>query len=79
MLQSHSVTKVTISDEMRKLLDQVKDSAYNPARFTPEIDAAILEYWPSKNKEGLAKALGFGAGQLRKRYKELTGDTPESD
>ena len=75
MSESSKVTTVTISDEMRALLDQVKDSMFNEKRFTPEIDAAIIEYWPVKNKEGLAKALGFGVGQIRKRYKELTDGT----
>lgn len=72
MSESSRVNRVTISAVMRELLDQVRDSDISPARYTSEVDAAILEYWPKKNKEELAKVMGFGVGQLRKRYKELT-------
>ena len=72
MSESSRVTRVTIPEEMRRKLDALADTKMNAAPYSPEVDAAILEYWPIKRKEDLAKALGYGLTQVRKRYKELT-------
>ena len=41
-------------------------------RFTKEMDNDILKYWPIKQKEKLAKAMGMSCRVMRKRYEELT-------
>ena len=52
-------------------LPEPKVKPYNRL-FNPEIDKAILKYWPIKNKEQFAKALGISERIVRRRYAELT-------
>ena len=40
--------------------------------WTPEEDAILVKYWPSKNKESVAKALGVDTNTARRHYRELT-------
>ena len=62
--------EASISKELLERISRVKDVQH--IEFSPEIDAALLRYWPTKNKEQLAKALGIGVVRARKRYIELT-------
>jgi hypothetical protein len=40
--------------------------------WTKDIDETLLRYWPIKQKNQLAKAMGIGVKHLRRRYIELT-------
>jgi hypothetical protein len=40
--------------------------------WTPELDAALLKYWPVKNHEQIAKILGMCQGTCKARYRQLT-------
>jgi len=39
--------------------------------WTPELDAALLKYWPVKNHEQIAKILGMCQGTCNARYRQL--------
>ncbi len=62
-----------ISADLLEKLEEVDDSRPRKDSWTPEIDAALVKYWPVKNKEQLAKVLGLSETRARKRYRELTG------
>lgn len=69
-MQSSDKTRVEISEELLKQLEQVADVPKR-VQFSPEIDAAILKYYDKKQKEELAKVLGLSRDAMRKRYKDL--------
>lgn len=65
--------EVVISDELAAELEKLTPST--SAREVPlEKQAAILKYWPIKNKEELAKALGMSTTYMRRIYKSLTAN-----
>ena len=77
-MSNKKVETYTISDEMRKKIEALKDSTRAHFKeFTEEEDAIILEYYVKKNKEELAKALGSCAETVKKRYKVLTENKNE--
>jgi len=39
--------------------------------WTPEQDAILLAYWPTRAAESVAKIVGYCAVTCRKRYREL--------
>lgn len=68
-------TTVNISDELKRKLESVPEGMNTKKRiWTAEEDAAILEYYPIKHKDDLAKAFGVSFNTLLKRYKELTNE-----
>ena len=67
----HSPLKLEDCEMDLDYLPEPKIKPYNKL-FTPEIDEAIIKYWPIKQKETLAKALGICVKTIRKRYAELT-------
>ena len=40
--------------------------------WTPQLDAALLKYWPVKNHEKVAKILGMCQSTCIARYRQLT-------
>ena len=72
LVQSDPV-EVEISAEMLAQLEGVPDSHNGQIgrQFTAEEDAAILAYYPVKNKDELAAVFGCCAETLRKRYNKL--------
>lgn len=71
MSQSNRVTTVKIPADLLKVISEVPDSR-SAVDWSPELDAAILEYYPVKHKAKLARALGMSEDRLRTRYRELT-------
>jgi hypothetical protein len=71
MSKSADVVEAEISPELLAKIESVANVARR-GTFTPEIDAAILKYWPIKQKRGLAKALGMAEERVRSRYRQLT-------
>jgi len=46
---------------------------------TPEQDELLLRFWPIKNHDAVARALGVCRGTALKRYRELMEEADESD
>ena len=46
-------------------------SRYSGIEWTKEQDALLLKYWPIKDKQAVARALGVGVKTVRKRYRQL--------
>lgn len=79
-MQSSSKTEVTISTDLLAALEAIPDKRAEAAKeFTPEMDAAILQFYASKPKKPLAKALGIGTERLKERYTLLTGGNDARD
>jgi hypothetical protein len=64
--------EITIPEDLQERLDALPNKA-NPVWrvWTPEMDAALLKYWPIKRHIDVAKALNISAGIALKRYREL--------
>ena len=61
-----------ISDEMRKRLEGLNDSAESKIRkFTQEEELALIEYYDKKNKVQLAEFFGISYTTLKRKYKQL--------
>ena len=52
--------------------EDLPDTARQTVKWTPQLDALLLKFWPIKNKEAVADAIGYCSYACRKRYKELT-------
>lgn len=53
----------------RQELEQLPNGV-KPNTLTADEIALIVEYYPKKNKEALAKAVGISPNKLRQIYKE---------
>lgn len=71
MSQSLKSTTTEIPAHLLALLEAVPDKHHTTRAFTPEMDAAILKFYPVKVKSRLAKALGISKERLRERWEEL--------
>ena len=73
--------EIEIPEEFLKRLEAIEDTTHNTRgrKYEPWEDAAILKYWPIKNKKELAKEFGVTDDTLRKRYKELINGKNRSD
>lgn len=67
------IAEVTIPPDIIAQLEAIP--AGHPSRrwsSTPEQDAILLRYWPTKDKKNVAKILGVAESTARNRYRELT-------
>lgn len=64
---------VEISDEMRARFEAVENTrnGREGRHWTPDEDAALLEFYTKKNKDGLAAEFNTTAETMRKRYNKL--------
>lgn len=62
---------IEIDDAIIAQFESLPEAAHRKG-FTAEEDKILLRYWPEKNKEAVAKLLGFSTTSCRKRYQELT-------
>ena len=62
---------INVDPELLKKIEQLsKGSNRNP--WTPEKEALLLKYWPTKNHQDLAAVLGVHVNTALNKYKELT-------
>jgi len=65
--------EIEIPADLRERLESLPDSAQKPGiTWTPEMDAALLAYWPVKRHTDIAKILGVSENSARYRYRFLT-------
>lgn len=64
---------VAIRPDIIKLLAELPDARTGapPIAWTPELDAALLKFWPVKRKKDVAQILGRSVNVCRDRYQEL--------
>jgi DNA-directed RNA polymerase specialized sigma24 family protein len=68
---------ITISDEIRALLDALPDKNERAGfPFTQEHDAILLNYWQTKSQKEIARIIGCSETSARRRYRLLTGGAP---
>ena len=62
-------------EELRKQLQNLPDSTYSHSekRLLPEQEKLLLEFWPQKRHEDVAKLLGISTTTALKNYRRLTG------
>ena len=70
---------IEIPKDLQDRLDALPDKK-NPVwkEWTPARDKALLTYWPIKNHDRVAKALGVSAITALRRYRKLTEALDES-
>ena len=68
--------EIEIPADLRERLESLPDKTREPGiRWTAEMDAALLRYWPDKRHADVAKALGMSVNPALDRYRKLTGGT----
>jgi len=67
---------VQVSEELRRRLEALSDKQIGAGRFrwSPELDAALLSYWPRKRHADVAKILGCSETTALIRWRELQGE-----
>jgi len=67
--------RIPLSDELLCTLEALPSNGRESRRFpwTPELDKALLAFWPVKRQVDVARALGCCHNTARQRYRELTG------
>jgi hypothetical protein len=65
---------IDVDAEIVNRFEALQDARTGPPGFqwTPELDALLLRYWPTKNKQQVAKTIGCATGTCRDRYRYLT-------
>lgn len=61
--------------ELLRTLEALPANTPGARRFawTPELDQALLAFWPVRRQCDVARALGCCTNVARQRYRELTG------
>ena len=63
---------ITIDADLIAQFEELEEAVdRNP--WTPEKDQLLVDYWTTRNHEGVAKLLGVCSATALKRYRELTG------
>lgn len=60
---------VELDESVLEKIEELPDAPN--ARWTPAVDAILLQYWPVKQKAKLADYLGIPAASCEHRYKKL--------
>ena len=62
-------------EEMRKKMGELPDStlAHATKELSSEQEKLLLEFWPQKRHDDVAKMLGISATTALKNYRRLTG------
>jgi hypothetical protein len=68
------IQEVKINADLLAALDALKPKQKGALGFdwTPELDAALLRYWPIKDQKEVCAVLGCSPNTARARYRELT-------
>lgn len=74
-----TVESVNIPQDLMEKFEALPQggSSNKGKEWTGEEDALLLRYWPVKNKEAVAKALGVHRNTAFKRYRELLEEENE--
>ena len=65
---------IEIPADLRERLDALPVKEHPRwVNWTPEKDAALVEYWPTRRHEDVARALGVSKNTALYRYRFLTG------
>ena len=73
-MSSKRVETFTISEDMIKKIEQLKDGGSKPFTLSEEQKAIIMEYYYKKDKRQLARLLGMSEATLRRHHKDLMND-----
>jgi len=66
---------IEIDAEMFEKLESLEDTRMNIGfKWTPELEAVLLKYWPVKRKDDVAKIIGTYTQECRRKYRELTSE-----
>ena len=69
------IEDVVIPEKVLEELERIPDSRVkHTVTLTPQQKAILLKYWKVKNKESLAKYLGFSTTFLRSIYRDMTDE-----
>lgn len=71
--ESPSITSIEIDPGIEAVFEGLPNRilARNVKEFTAEQDAILLKYWPIKNHDSVARALGICRSTALKRFREL--------
>jgi len=70
---SETVVKLDIDPAILAQFDALPNSKYDVRfRWTDQLDALLLRYWPKKRKVDVAKLIGTSESKCRERWEELT-------